>query len=190
LSFKTGFHHLVAALDEGRVPYVVGGSFASSHHGVPRATNDADLLVDLQPGQVRGLVAAITPAFYIDEELALECSRLRRSFNVIHMATVYKYDLFVAHRPFDYMQLERSVPVTFDFMGEPLTCRIASAEDTILAKFDWYNIGGRTSDRQWSDISNILAVSGEHLDFAYLRNWAAKLGVTDLLERALSQRDE
>ncbi len=62
---------------------------------------------------------------------------------------------------------------------------LPSAEDMILAKLEWYRLGGETSDRQWSDILGMLKVQGAGLDLAYLRQTAPQLGVSDLLERAL-----
>jgi hypothetical protein len=187
MSFKTGFHQIVSALEAARVPYIVGGSFASAHHGIPRSTNDADLLVDLQPRHIPTLIKALQPDFYIDEYQAADSARMRRSFNVIHIATAYKFDLFPASTAFHYSQLERGVEATFDFMGEPLTCRMSSAEDIILAKLDWYRIGGCSSERQLNDITNVVAVSGPHLDHEYLKTWAAKLGVSELLNKALTE---
>ena len=61
---------------------------------------------------------------------------------------------------------------------------IASAEDTILSKLEWYRRGGETSERQWEDVIGVMKVQGEQLDEAYLDRWAAELGVSDLIERA------
>jgi hypothetical protein len=51
-----------------------------------------------------------------------------------------------------------------------------------------YLIGGSvaSSVRQWNDIGGIIATNPD-LDRPYLQSWAAKLRVTDLLERALQQ---
>ncbi len=65
---------------------------------------------------------------------------------------------------------------------------VASAEDTVLAKLEWFRRGGETSERQWWDILGILRVT-TGLDRAYLRRWADSLGVTDLLDRALAAVD-
>ena len=64
---------------------------------------------------------------------------------------------------------------------------MASAEDTVLSKLEWYRLGGETSDRQWRDLLNVLKVQGDHIDTVYLRHWAAQIGVVDLLERALAE---
>jgi hypothetical protein len=65
--------------------------------------------------------------------------------------------------------------------------RIASAEDAVLTKLEWFDMGGRSSARQWNDILGIMSRQGVALDLAYLRHWADTLGVRDLLERALTE---
>ena len=64
---------------------------------------------------------------------------------------------------------------------------ITTAEDTVLAKLEWYWLGGQASDRQWRDALGVLKVQGQRLDLAYMRHMAAGLGVQDLLERALEE---
>src|SRR4051794_15072348 len=104
MNFKTGFHQVIAGLQSVHAPYIVGGSFASAYHGVPRSTNDADILVDLQPVHATPFIASLRPDFYVDEHDVVQCIRLRRTFNVIHMATAYKYDLFLASTDFHFSQ--------------------------------------------------------------------------------------
>ena len=62
---------------------------------------------------------------------------------------------------------------------------VKSGEDTVLRKLQWYDEGGRTSDRQWSDVLGVLKAQGSRLDREYLATWADELGVRDLLGRAL-----
>ena len=64
---------------------------------------------------------------------------------------------------------------------------MATAEDTILCKLEWYRPGGETSERQWNDLRGVLKVSGPRLDLGYLRQWAPYLKVDDLLERLLGE---
>jgi hypothetical protein len=65
--------------------------------------------------------------------------------------------------------------------------RVASPEDTVLRKLRWYRDGGEVSERQWLDIQGVLKVQAGTLDRGYLRQWAAPLGVADLLVEALRQ---
>jgi hypothetical protein len=77
------------------VDYLVGGSMASSLHGVPRATLDVDLVADLQPEHVRPLISALEPRFYVSHEAVREAVVHRSSFNIIEQQRVFKVDVFV-----------------------------------------------------------------------------------------------
>jgi hypothetical protein len=57
----------------------------------------------------------------------------------------------------------------------------------MLAKLSWYRRGGEASPRQLSDVAGIIKVQGQRLDFSYLREWADKLKVRDLLEKVLEE---
>ena len=95
-------------LEQLGIPYAIGGSFASAVHGVMRATMDADLVADLQMEHTEQLVNALGEAFYADVEIVREAVRRHGSFNLIHFATMFKIDVFVAKpRVFDRSQLAR-----------------------------------------------------------------------------------
>jgi hypothetical protein len=167
------------------VPYLLGGSLASSLHGIPRSTQDADLVVDLQPEHIHPLVAALASEFYLDADRAADAVRRRASFNVIHLATMTKVDLFVLkHDPLSRQEMERR---QFVELPVPAGARlpVATAEDIVLQKLLWFRAGGEVSDRQWLDLLGVLKVKRAELDLAYVERWAAELGLDELLRRAL-----
>jgi hypothetical protein len=178
---------VIDALNALGVPYFIGGSLASSVHGVIRTTMDVDLVADLRPEHVEPLVQMLGQTFYVDAGAIQEAIRSRRSFNLIHLETMFKVDVFVRkRRPYDQAQLERRLLQTLSSNPEQVAY-VASAEDTVLTKLEWYRMGGEISDRQWNDVLNVIKVQGGRLDRDYLRHWAAQLGVGDLLERVLDQ---
>ncbi len=174
---------VIEALDQLNIPYVIGGSLASTQHGNARSTLDSDLVVRLTESQTPSLIAQLQDVFYADEQMALNAVQNNSSFNLIHFETLFKVDLFVAKSdPFDDAQIERRVAVK---IGESNTriIFVLSAEDTILAKLRWYRMGGEQSERQWHDVVGVVKVQGERLDLGYLRQMAAELNVEDLLLR-------
>ncbi len=175
------------ALERLGVPYLIGGSVASTVHGVLRSTLDADLVADLHAAQAAPLAEALAGAFYVDAQSIQDAIARRGSFNVIHLETMFKVDIFVTRgRPFDQSQFERRAAVTLAAESDR-TAFVASPEDVILAKLEWYRDGGSVSDRQWRDILGVLMVQAGRLDLDYLRHWAAALGVSQLLEQALTE---
>ncbi len=178
---------VVEALEALPVPYLIGGSLSSTLYGMARSTMDADLVADLHLEHAEPLARALGSAFYVDVQSIREAIERRRSFNAIHLQTGFKVDIFVCRdRPFDRMQLQRRVSQGIDPAGER-TVYFATAEDTILAKLEWFRLGGEISERQWSDVLGVLKVQGSDLDFPYLRRWAGELGVADLLLKTLEQ---
>lgn len=175
---------VVDALEDLGVRYYVCGSLASSAHGVPRASIDADLVADLRLAHVEPLVARLQDAYYIDEGRVRSAILARRSFNAIHLATMFKIDAFVVKaRPFDAQALDRALSKVLDDVPNARHFVVASPEDTVIAKLEWFRQGGETSDRQWADVVGVLKAAAG-LEYGHLSRWAGVLGVADLLERA------
>jgi hypothetical protein len=174
-------------LDQLGVSHAVVGSLASSLHGIPRSTNDVDIVAALRPEHVAALTSALQETFYVDADMIREAITRRSEFNVIHLGTMFKVDIFVpALDPISRAQLRRAAVVAVQDEGN-FTLRVASAEDTVAQKLLWYRRGGETSERQWLDTLGVIAVQGDRLDFPYLEETVDALGVRDLLVRAVAE---
>lgn len=180
---------VVDVLEQISVDYVIGGSLASALHGVARATMDTDIVANMREEHVTPFFQALKSTFYVDDLMIREAIVHERSFNVIHLETLFKVDIFVAKdREFDRLQLGRRSSYLLS-AEPPQSAYVASAEDTILAKLEWYRMGDGVSDRQWRDILGIMKVQAEKLDMGYLRRGAQLLNVFDLLERAIKEAE-
>ena len=176
---------VIAVFERLEIPYLIGGSLASAIHGVVRATMDADLVADIKSAQVLPLVSALESEFYIDEGMILDAIQHAGSFNLIHLETMFKVDVFIQkQRSFDQNQMQRRISQLVGDLPED-RAYFSTAEDVILAKLEWFRAGGETSERQWRDVLGVMDVQGDRLDFEYLQKWAAKLGVEDLLQKAI-----
>jgi hypothetical protein len=179
---------LLEALDRLGIRYLIGGSHASSARGVVRTTMDVDLLVRIEVARLVRLAEELGSAWYADTQTMRESVQAGRPFNIIHMSTGQKFDIFPVTDEFHSSELERATLATLHFSGFDITCHIATAEDILLAKLQWYRQGGEVSERQWSDVLGIMAANAS-LDHGYLRAWARRLGVDDLLTRAIDSSE-
>lgn len=169
------------------IPYLISGSLASILYGMVRTTQDSDIVAEMRIEHLQPFVSALQDEFYLDDEMIAEAIQQHSSFNIIHRETMFKVDVFIPQpRPFLQSQLIRSQKQTFLFETK-VSAKFASPEDTILAKLEWYLLGGQVSERQWRDILGILKTRAGVLDLNYLRKWADVLEVNNLLERALEE---
>jgi hypothetical protein len=173
---------LAGALEHLRIPYLIGGSLASSAHGVLRATLDVDILAAVRAEHAAPLCAVLGDGWYAEAAEIRSAVAASRAFNLIHIPSVRKFDIFPATSDFHASELSRATRQEVDCFGERTVCPVATAEDVLLAKLQ-YQAGGQVSERQWADITGILSANRD-LDFCYLRDWARTLGVEALLDRA------
>jgi len=177
---------IVEVLEQLVVPYHIGGSVASSLYGEFRPTQDVDFVADMRLAHVRLFVKQLEGDYYVVEEAVRDAIGRRSSFNLISNETFMKVDVFIPKsRAFDQDAIHsvRRQPLVKG--GREFV--LASPENTIVNKLEWYQMGGQVSNRQWNDLLNVLKRQGTHLDLAYLDRWAAALGVSELLERALRE---
>ncbi|MEG4225442.1 hypothetical protein QUA35_05515 [Microcoleus sp. N9_B2] len=176
------------------IPYVVGGSVASSLLGENRSTQDLDLVIDLEAQTAQRLIDAMSGEFYISESAVNEAIAKSRtapresSFNVIYLPSMEKADIFVmsSDDPFSASVMSRRQLYPVSGLTEE-GIYIYSPEDIVLQKLSWYKLIPGGSQKQWRDVLGVLKVQGERLDLAYLNQWAVTLKVTDLLSGALLQ---
>lgn len=179
---------VIGAFERLEIPYYLGGSVAAIIYGLPRTTLDADLGASLVESHVPHLIAAWQDDFYVSGPMMLEAIQRQSCFNLIHLKTVYKVDVFCSHnQPFQQSVLRRRRRDSLVSGDDVLLIDVAAPEDLILHKLVWYRKGNETSERQWTDILTVLKLQADTFDRVYIAEWAAKLNVLDLWERI---RDE
>lgn len=185
---NTVIRKLTDVLEELKVGYAIGGSIASSIYGTPRFTQDADITVQRFLPENHRFYEMLKNDFYISEQAMNEALKTGGSFNIIHLESSFKIDIFIqADSDFEKMLLVRSKKINISESIEKPFC-LVSPEDIILLKLKWYKQSGCVSERQWSDVQSVLEVQKERLDFDYLINWAKKLGLNELLQKAIVQQ--
>lgn len=176
---------VASAFEKLGILYCIGGSVASSTYGIPRSTMDVDMVSDLKKQHVPDLVRMLESSYYIDKDMAMEAIDRRSSFNIIHLETMLKIDIFIAkNTPHDKEAFRRRKKDTLDEEEKTAEFYILSPEDIILNKLDWFRLGGGVSGRQWHDVLGILKIQKNALDKNYLKHWAAEMRLEELLEKA------
>jgi len=178
---------LTDALDELKIGYAIGGSIASSIYGKVRFTQDADITVAPFGDKAERLHAMLKENFYISKDAMDQALSNRGSFNVIHLASAFKIDIFIQkdndfHRQLFLRRKKVKLDESLDHLFD-----IVSAEDIILLKLQWYQSAGCASERQWSDVLGVLSVQGRSLDMRYLENCSEKLGLGEILQKAIDE---
>jgi hypothetical protein len=178
------FQEVVSAFTRLGIASALGGSLASSVHGLTRQTFDADITVEPFPGKERELVALLGVDYYLDRRAVEDAVRQRCSFNIIHHHPGFKVGVFVRKDDlFEQSAMSRRLSVTLPDLPNQAVF-LQTPEDVILFKLRWYRLGNEIAERQWHDILGVLKIQAGRLDEAYLNSWAAHLGVTDLLAHA------
>jgi hypothetical protein len=179
--------HLGEVCEQLGLSYVIGGSLASSLHGIPRSTQDVDLVVELSERDVAAFIAALRGNYYLDEAAIREAVARRASFNLVHLGSYFKADVFVTRND-EPSRLQMARARRYQLgpaAGRELV--VASPEDVVAQKLYWYALGGGVSERQWGDAIGVLKVAGPSLDADYLRRICAMLDVESLLLRAVEE---
>ena len=176
-------------LDRLGVRYVTGGSFASSVHGQPRSTDDVDIVADLHSGNATALATALGADWYLSGDAIHDAIDRGASFTAIHLGTGVRVDVFVVGSDaFDAHRVATARAVVVGTAPDA-TLRVDTAEHTVLRKLEWFRRAGETSERQWRDVIGVLRTQGARIDREELVTWAARLGVSDLLRRALADAE-
>jgi hypothetical protein len=169
------------------IAYHIGGSLASSAFGIARATLDVDIVAEIKPEQASDIFESLKEEFYIDADRIIDAIQRRSSFNLIHLETMFKVDIFILKdRPFDRQAFLRRFQKAVS-EDESQQLFFPTPEDIILNKLEWYKADGKISDRQWSDVLGVLKVQGTGLDMSYLKRWSEELSIANLLKKAIDE---
>jgi hypothetical protein len=148
------------------------------------------MVAEMTEAHIPLLVKALETEFYIDAEMIQDAIQHQSSFNVIHLTTMFKVDIFVLKTDVA-SQEEMTRRGQYQISDTPdQSLFLASAEDVIVHKLYWYQLSGSVSERQWTDVLGVLQVQGEQLDYTYLERMAHQRGVHDLLTQAMKDAEQ
>jgi hypothetical protein len=166
------------------IRYYLSGSIACSVYGLPRGAQDIDFLADIQLEHVCPLIDHLQAAYTINEQALRDAIAQRSGFSLLHLSSLVKVDVMLPRgTAFDSLVSQRAQQLSLIEGYQPIW--IASPEDVVLLRLEWYRDGEATADDQWNDILGVLKVQAPTLDLRYLCHVAQTLNVSGLLEQAL-----
>ncbi len=181
---------VITAFNELAIPYYIGGSLASSVYGMPRTTLDADIVANINLNHITALKSKLEKKYYIDKNIIKNAIKSSSSFNLIHLETAIKIDVFVyKDDPYQKNAIKRRVEDTLVENDLSSKFCFATPEDIIINKLNWYQMGNRVSERQWLDVIGVIKIQGNSLDKKYLKKWAIKLELIELLKKAFTDAE-
>ncbi|MFI5188058.1 MAG: hypothetical protein ACHQF0_15110 [Chitinophagales bacterium] len=171
---------VLAILDENHIDYMVTGSLVSSMQGEPRATHDADILVNITSSLIPVLISNfIPPDYYLSEDAIKEAIQHKSMFNLLDTMEGDKVDFWIlTDDPFDQSRFERK----YEEKMLGISMKISTPEDTILMKLRWAKLSGG-SEKQFTDALRVYEVQFGKLDLAYIESWATNLNLKELWEK-------
>ena len=167
----------VSALDECRIPYMLVGSYSTNVYGIPRSTEDADVVIELGDVSIIELSQRLAPSIRIDPQLSFETVTMTRRYVAELVGTPFKIEFFLlsadAHDQERFRR--RQLVVT---LGKQVW--LPTPEDVIVTKLRWALMANRSKDRD--DARDVIAVQGGRLDWDYVQRWCERHGTRALLD--------
>jgi hypothetical protein len=148
---------------------------------------DVDLVCELTESHISPFIASFSDDFYLSATAIRDAVKRKSCFNLIHLPTSFKVDIFISRgRKFDLNAMQRA---TTQLLGESRTVAVpvATAEDSIVSKLEWFRLTNETSERQWDDVTRLIKLLGAEADIDYMREASESVGVGDLLDHLLEQ---
>lgn len=168
---------VVETFEKLQIPYLVTGAVAAIAYGEPRLTNDIDIIAAIEKRHIPDLLKAFPDnEFFITEEMIKDAIINLGQFNIIHPASGLKVDVIIRQNtPFDNSRFSRAKRIS---PAESYEANFASPEDVIIKKMEYYKEGG--SEKHLRDITGILKISANLIDYDYISDWSKRLGVTEI----------
>lgn len=168
---------MIDALGASGITFMLVGSQATNFYGIPRATQDADFVLQVESGQIPAIVDRLGPPFQLDRQMSFELITATTRWCVSLAGTSFSFDLFLlSDDPHDQERFRRRRKV--QILGRQVA--IPTVEDTIVTKLRWSRQGRRPKDVE--DARNVIAVQGERIDWDYVASWCRQHGTDGLLD--------
>lgn len=168
-------------LHQLKIAYMMTGGIAVIFYGKPRLTHDFGFVVTIKTQQIPSLMEAFQDEFFVSQEAIQNALNKQSMFNLIHFESGIKVDFWmIQDSEFDRKRFERRQK--HGYRGKEIY--FSSPEDIILKKILWFTES--KIQKHLEDALGILEIQ-QNLDLNYLKKWANRLGIRDLLKGFLKR---
>jgi len=167
---------MIQAINAAGIPYLLTGSLASTVYSFPRASKDADFVLEMAGRHPDEIMRHLGPEFVLDDQMSFESITGTMRW-IVSVPSVDDFDLelfILSQDAFHQERFRRRVMITHPRLRSDVF--LPTAEDVIVQKVRW----GREKDRQ--DVLDVMAVQGPALDWPYIESWCDKHGTRKLME--------
>ena len=176
---KSSFEALVdviRVLQTHEIPYMLVGAFSSNAYGYPRATKDADIVIEYEEGVLKKICESLSSDFKLDPQTGFELMTGSIRNILTYTPTKFEIELFrLGNDPHHQERFarRRRLPLP-DLQIEAV---IPTAEDVVIQKLRWQR------DKDLADVRIVIAVQAARLDWSYIQRWTDQHGTSELLSR-------
>ena len=175
----------IGDLNSLNIPYMITGAYAVSYFGLPRATHDLDIVIEIRPVDITSVCRKFAGAYVVDKEMAENAVRYSTHFSIVHSNGDIKVDLWVLkNKAGERTRFERRKKISL--FGK--STFIISAEDMILTKLEWFKRSKNT--KHFDDVVSIIKVQAEKLDTVYIKGLLDNLGIKKYWQMAVKKAEQ
>ena len=141
-----------------------------------RSTKDFDVVVQLGGHSIRALADRLKGQFQFDPQMKFETVTGTTKYLFRLVESPFEVEVFLLSDD-EHDQARFARRKTARLSG--CNTFVPTAEDVIVMKARW----AATRRKDWDDITNVIAVSGDTIDWAYVNNWAERHGTRQILDQ-------
>ncbi len=169
---------IVRILETLQIPYMLSGSLATNLYGVPRATEDADFVLQLEGGnRMRELAQRLPPQLYVEQQATFETITASQKYVCRLRGSKFQIELFrLTSDTYDQQRFSQRYRLETSYGA----IWVPTVEDVVVNKLLWIQRANRVKDTD--DVRNVIGVQQQHLDWDYVHHWCDQHGTRELLD--------
>jgi hypothetical protein len=169
---------MIGVLESLQIPYMISGSLATNLYGVPRASEDADIVLQIEgSGRLRDIAAQLPAELYLSPQATFETVTASQKYECRLRGSTFRIELFLLTAdPYDQNRFARRYYIQTSYGA----IWVPTVEDVVVNKLWWAHVARRAKDTE--DVRNVVGVQQHNINWTYVNHWCDQHGTRELLE--------